>query len=152
MRSTSVSHQNVLQMMRSTRCDRIGCSVEVTFGRRRAEGGCGSSKEGCGHNTAGSPLDTDHVQAGGAMTQWPCGLHTCPSHTWQPILIHTLSSAAAIISPIASSLPAEMDATLLMSCRPLMGVTFVFSTSSTWRHVLSMPLLSDVGFAPAVTA
>eukprot|EP00955_Chlamydomonas_euryale_P062864 358493-Chlamydomonas_euryale.AAC.1 len=32
-------------MMRSTRYYRIGCSVEVAFGRQRAEGGCGSSKE-----------------------------------------------------------------------------------------------------------
>eukprot|EP00955_Chlamydomonas_euryale_P068851 360254-Chlamydomonas_euryale.AAC.3 len=33
-------------MMGSTRYDHIGCSVEVAFGRRRAEGGCGSTKEG----------------------------------------------------------------------------------------------------------
>eukprot|EP00955_Chlamydomonas_euryale_P104915 365602-Chlamydomonas_euryale.AAC.7 len=32
--------------MRSTIYDRIGCSVEFAFGRRRAEGDCGSSKEG----------------------------------------------------------------------------------------------------------
>eukprot|EP00955_Chlamydomonas_euryale_P115303 366341-Chlamydomonas_euryale.AAC.3 len=33
-------------MMGSTRYDRIGCSVEVAFGRRRLEESCGSNKEG----------------------------------------------------------------------------------------------------------
>eukprot|EP00955_Chlamydomonas_euryale_P035426 350120-Chlamydomonas_euryale.AAC.3 len=41
VRSTFVSHQNLSQMMGSTRYDRTGCSVEVPFGRRRAEEGAG---------------------------------------------------------------------------------------------------------------
>eukprot|EP00955_Chlamydomonas_euryale_P077738 363014-Chlamydomonas_euryale.AAC.4 len=46
-------------MMSSKGYDRTGCSVEVAFGRRRAEGDCGSSKEGYqvwGYNTAGTTL------------------------------------------------------------------------------------------------
>mmetsp|Transcript_46071 Transcript_46071/g.73775 ORF Transcript_46071/g.73775 Transcript_46071/m.73775 type:complete len:344 (-) Transcript_46071:256-1287(-) len=63
----------------------------------------------------------------------------------------TFSMASAIMAPISSLLPAEMDATALMSELPLMGLASSSSLSVRKRRVLSMPFLMEMGLAPAVT-
>jgi hypothetical protein len=64
----------------------------------------------------------------------------------------TLSRASAIISPMTASLPAEMEATDLMSFVPLTGFAFSLSLSIKKAQVLSMPRLILMGLAPLVTA
>uniref|UniRef100_A0A7C8YGV3 Uncharacterized protein n=1 Tax=Opuntia streptacantha TaxID=393608 RepID=A0A7C8YGV3_OPUST len=63
----------------------------------------------------------------------------------------TLSMASAIMVPINSSFPEEMEAMALMSSRPLTGLAFFSSSSTNPWIVLSIPLFKDTGFAPAVT-
>ncbi|WVZ02530.1 hypothetical protein V8G54_023336 [Vigna mungo] len=63
----------------------------------------------------------------------------------------TLSIASAIICPINSSFPAEIDATALISSPPLTGLAFFSNSSTNPCTVLSIPLLRDTGFAPEVT-
>mmetsp|Transcript_13114 Transcript_13114/g.27682 ORF Transcript_13114/g.27682 Transcript_13114/m.27682 type:complete len:262 (-) Transcript_13114:18-803(-) len=60
----------------------------------------------------------------------------------------TLSRASAIMSPMASSFPAEMDATALMSSLPSMGLAFFLSSVIKNSHALSIPFFTLMGFAP----
>src|SRR2546425_491955 len=59
--------------------------------------------------------------------------------------------ASAILSPISLSPLAEIAPTCAISLRPLVGTEIRFSSSTTKRTALSMPRLSDMGLAPAVT-
>mmetsp|Transcript_25650 Transcript_25650/g.48618 ORF Transcript_25650/g.48618 Transcript_25650/m.48618 type:complete len:217 (-) Transcript_25650:132-782(-) len=63
----------------------------------------------------------------------------------------TFSIASAIMRPISSSFPAEMEATALMSSVPLTGWDSASSFSTNAAHALSMPRLSATGLRPAVT-
>mmetsp|Transcript_10800 Transcript_10800/g.40036 ORF Transcript_10800/g.40036 Transcript_10800/m.40036 type:complete len:313 (+) Transcript_10800:808-1746(+) len=63
----------------------------------------------------------------------------------------TFSIASAIISPISSLFPAEIEATALISTLPLIGFASSSSFSVQNARVLVMPLLMEMGFAPAVT-
>src|SRR5216117_2553172 len=63
----------------------------------------------------------------------------------------TFSIASAIFSPISWSPFAEIVPTWAISFRHAVGTEIFFSAASTDSTALSMPRLSDIGFAPAVT-
>ena len=63
----------------------------------------------------------------------------------------TLSMASAIMAPMMSSFPAEIEAMALMSSRPLTGLALFSSSSTRADTVLSMPFFTETGLAPEVT-
>src|SRR5687768_13559928 len=63
----------------------------------------------------------------------------------------TFSIASAIRSPISLSLFAEMAPTCAISFLPAVGTEIDFSCSTTAATAFSMPRLSAIGLAPAVT-
>mmetsp|Transcript_33075 Transcript_33075/g.78438 ORF Transcript_33075/g.78438 Transcript_33075/m.78438 type:complete len:301 (+) Transcript_33075:166-1068(+) len=63
----------------------------------------------------------------------------------------TLSRASAMSWPTNSSLPAEIEATALIWSKPETGRAFSRSFSMRKLQVLSMPRLTNTGFAPEVT-
>src|SRR5512134_340046 len=63
----------------------------------------------------------------------------------------TFSIASAISLPISESLFAEIVPTCAMAFLPSLGTEIFFSSSTTASTAFSMPRLSDIGLAPAVT-
>src|SRR5439155_11378373 len=74
---------------------------------------------------------------------WPSSTLTTPS-------LPTFSIASAMLSPISRSRD-EMDATRAMSSLPEISLDCDLRLSTTWSTAVSMPRLSDIGFAPAAT-
>mmetsp|Transcript_9389 Transcript_9389/g.32669 ORF Transcript_9389/g.32669 Transcript_9389/m.32669 type:complete len:241 (+) Transcript_9389:922-1644(+) len=76
---------------------------------------------------------------------WPFSMESTPSAP-------TFSMASLIMSPTNSLLPAEMDATALMSFVPDTSRARPLSLPTRCAFVFSMPRLMAMGFAPEVTA
>ena len=64
----------------------------------------------------------------------------------------TFSMASAMMLPMVVSPLAEIDAMAAMSGRPLTGTDIFLSSSTTQATALSMPRLTAMASAPAVTA
>src|SRR3990167_5592167 len=74
---------------------------------------------------------------------FPSSTDTTPSRP-------TLSRASAILAPISAS-PAETVATWVISSLFLIGLAILLSSSTTAAAAFSMPFLTTMGLAPAVT-